>query len=117
MSSGRVRKQSDSLPHKMGPMKATLPMSSVLRGPISSCSGQNSSGAFSALSPPLLRHVSPPEATVCGHRSPGALNYTGNLEKLHKFFSLSHMQCFIKKKFGFFFSFKKEYLKLQQNYV
>lgn len=81
MSSGRVRKQSDGLPlHKIGPMKATLPMSSVLRGPIPSRSGRSiSGGAFSALSPPLLRHVSPPESTVCGHRSPGALNYAGNL--------------------------------------
>lgn len=67
----RVRKQSDGLPQK-GPMKATLPMSSLLRGSIASGSQTIGSGVFSAVSPPM-RLISP-EHSICGHRSPGALN-------------------------------------------
>lgn len=74
--SSRVRKASDALPTKMGPMKATLPMSSLLRGPISS-GGTIGTAFFTALSPPM-RHISP-EHNICGHRSPGALNYKGKL--------------------------------------
>ncbi|XP_037025514.1 protein FAM117B-like isoform X1 [Bradysia coprophila] len=59
------------LPHKMGPIKATIPISSLLRGPISS--GTSGSNLFMALSPPM-RHISP---EYSGHRSPGALNTKG----------------------------------------
>lgn len=81
------------------PLKATLPMSSVLRGPIASgalLACGSGGGVFGALSPPpplaaltgaqsggatgaalLLRHISPPEFAVCGHRSPGWQSYTG----------------------------------------
>lgn len=61
------------LPHKMGPIKATIPISSLLRGPIASKSGTNGSNLFMALSPPM-RHISPEHS---GHRSPGALNTRG----------------------------------------
>lgn len=64
--SSRVRKPSDGSSSKMGPMKATLPMASLLRGSIQ-CG-----------SPITLRHISP-EHAMCGHRSPGALTYKGLL--------------------------------------
>lgn len=72
--SSRVRKQSDGLQHKMVPMKATLPMSSLLRGPILSA-GTTTSNIFSSFSPPM-RHISP-EHNISGHRSPGSINYKG----------------------------------------
>lgn len=61
------------LPHKMGPIKATIPISSLLRGPIVSRTGTSGSNLFMALSPPM-RHISPEHS---GHRSPGALNTKG----------------------------------------
>ncbi|KAJ6627058.1 Protein FAM117B, partial [Pseudolycoriella hygida] len=61
------------LPHKMGPIKATIPISSLLRGPIASKTSASGSNMFMALSPPM-RHISPEHS---GHRSPGALNTTG----------------------------------------
>ncbi|GAB0098679.1 protein FAM117B-like [Sergentomyia squamirostris] len=54
------------------PLKAVLPVSSLLRNVQYPPQGGSYFGA-SALSPPL-RHVSP-EHLVSGHRSPGALNY------------------------------------------
>lgn len=65
------------LPHKMGPIKATIPISSLLRGPIASKTG-NGSNLFMALSPPM-RHISPEHS---GHRSPGALNTIGGKRDL-----------------------------------
>lgn len=77
--SSRVRKPSEGLSTKMGPMKATLPVSSLLRGSLQgglvTTSIVSSNVALSVLSPPL-RHISP-EHTLCGHRSPGALNCKG----------------------------------------
>lgn len=73
--SNRVRK-SDG-PSKMGPMKATLPMASLLRGSIQ-CGSNVNSGVISP-----MRHVSP-EHAICGHRSPGALNYKGKKLYLYK---------------------------------
>lgn len=64
--SSRVRKPSDGT-SKIGPMKATLPMASLLRGSIQ-C------GSVGVISP--MRHISP-EHALCGHRSPGALTYKG----------------------------------------
>lgn len=64
------------LPHKMGPIKATIPISSLLRGPIAS--GTSGSNLFMALSPPI-RHISPEHS---GHRSPGALNSRGLIKLL-----------------------------------
>lgn len=64
----------DVVTPKGGPLKATLPIASVLRGPIVI----HTSGPFGALSPPpLMRHISPPEYSACGQRSPGALHFTG----------------------------------------
>lgn len=71
--SSRVRKQSDGPAQKLGPMKATLPMPSLLRGTIY-C---GSSFSTSITSP--MRHISP-EHTISGHRSPGALSYKNNTE-------------------------------------
>ena len=73
--SSRVRKQTESQPTKLGPMKATLPMSSVLRAPLQPCSTTSSN--FSITLTPPLRHISP-EHELSGHRSPGAASYKGN---------------------------------------
>lgn len=68
-------KQSDGLLQKVGPMKATLPMSSLLR-PLNNVglttNNNNSSNAYSTMSPPM-RLISPDHSS--GHRSPGAINY------------------------------------------
>uniref|UniRef100_A0A1L8DCC0 Uncharacterized protein n=1 Tax=Nyssomyia neivai TaxID=330878 RepID=A0A1L8DCC0_9DIPT len=56
------------------PLRAVLPVSSLLRGYTRIPGGGTYFGA-SAFSPPL-RHISPEHlVTVSGHRSPGALNY------------------------------------------
>ncbi|XP_055706270.1 protein FAM117B-like isoform X3 [Phlebotomus papatasi] len=55
------------------PLKAVLPVSSLLRG--YQCPPSASYFSASALSPPL-RHISPEHLiTASGHRSPGAINY------------------------------------------
>ncbi|XP_031622682.1 protein FAM117B-like isoform X2 [Contarinia nasturtii] len=67
-------KQSDGLIQKVGPMKATIPMSSLLR-PLNSAglTSTQSNRLFSAMSPPM-RLISPDHSSS-GHRSPGANNY------------------------------------------
>lgn len=72
-------KQSDGMLQKVGPMKATIPMSSLLRPSNSaSLSAANSNHGFSTMSPPM-RLISP-DHNSSGHRSPGAINYyKGNL--------------------------------------
>lgn len=66
-------KQSDGLIQKVGPMKATIPMSSLLR-PLNSASiaVTGSTRLFSTMSPPM-RLISP-DHNSSGHRSPGAIN-------------------------------------------
>lgn len=72
-------KQSDGLMQKVGPMKATIPMSSLLRPYNCSSAGSGSSSTgvnshlFSTMSPPI--HLISPDHNSCGHRSPGAANY------------------------------------------
>ncbi|KAL4715996.1 hypothetical protein ACJJTC_013296 [Scirpophaga incertulas] len=71
--SGRVRKQSDC-PAKQGPMRATLPVSSVMKqsgGIKKSC---NNSPTLSPTN--VWRRISPDHA-LSGQRSPGAVNYKG----------------------------------------
>lgn len=69
-------KQSDGLLQKVGPMKATIPMSSLLR-PLNNVglttNNNNSNNAYSTMSPPM-RLISPDHSSS-GHRSPGAINY------------------------------------------
>lgn len=67
-------KQSDGLLQKVGPMKATIPMSSLLR-PLNNAgfNATNSNHLFSAMSPPM-RLISPDHSSS-GHRSPGSINY------------------------------------------
>lgn len=71
--SGRVRKQSDCPVGKQGPMRATLPVSSVMKG-----GGLKKNAANSpTLSPTnVWRRISPDHA-LSGQRSPGAVNYKG----------------------------------------
>lgn len=72
--SGRLRKQSDWPVGKKGPMRATLPVSSVMKP---TASYKNSSGNSPILSPTnLWRRISPDHA-LSGQRSPGAVNYKG----------------------------------------
>lgn len=81
---------------KVGPMKATIPMSSLLR-PLNGSNnssvagtGRTTSGGpannltlYSAMSPPM-RLISP-DHNSSGHRSPGAANYfKGSLIKQEK---------------------------------
>lgn len=74
--SSRVRK----------PIKATLPMPSLLKsGTIISSTSRSGSGNNSSLvSPP--RHISPDHSLLLsgGHRSPGALNYKGKSHNHHQ---------------------------------
>lgn len=76
--SGRVRKQSDCPVGKQGPMRATLPVSSVMKGG----SLKKSTGNSPTLSPTnVWRRISPDHA-LSGQRSPGAVNYKGLSWKL-----------------------------------
>ncbi|CAH0585695.1 unnamed protein product [Chrysodeixis includens] len=72
--SGRVRKQSDCPVGKQGPMRATLPVSSVMK----QSGGLKKNAANSpTLSPTnAWRRISPDHA-LSGQRSPGAVNYKG----------------------------------------
>lgn len=71
--SGRVRKQSDC-PVGKGPMRATLPVSSVMK---QSGSLKKNTGNSPTLSPTnVWRRISPDHA-LSGQRSPGAVNYKG----------------------------------------
>lgn len=67
--SSRVRKYSEGLPQKVGPIKATLPITSVLRGSLYSSSSANFN-LLPARSPPM-RHISP-EYSLSSPRSPSA---------------------------------------------
>lgn len=72
--SGRVRKQSECPVGKQGPMRATLPVSSIMKqaGGI-----RKSCGNSPTLSPTnVWRRISPDHA-LSGQRSPGAGNYKG----------------------------------------
>ncbi|XP_061716141.1 glucocorticoid-induced transcript 1 protein-like [Cydia pomonella] len=71
--SGRVRNKSDCPVGKQGPMRATLPVSSVMKG-----GGlKKSTGNSPTLSPTnVWRRISPDHA-LSGQRSPGAVNYKG----------------------------------------
>lgn len=86
----RGKPSDGSIMQKVGPMKATIPMSSLLRPEFISNNGGNcssvagngrttSAGAannlnlYSAMSPPI-RLISP-DHNSSGHRSPGAANY------------------------------------------
>ncbi|XP_013165191.1 PREDICTED: glucocorticoid-induced transcript 1 protein-like isoform X1 [Papilio xuthus] len=72
--SGRVRKQSDCPVSKQGPMRATLPVSSVMK---QSGGFKKNSGNSPTLSPTnVWRRISPDHA-LSGQRSPGAVNYKG----------------------------------------
>lgn len=72
--SSRVRKQSDCPVGKQGPMRATLPVSSVMK----QSGGLKKNAANSpTLSPTnVWRRISPDHA-LSGQRSPGAVNYKG----------------------------------------
>lgn len=72
--SGRVRKQSDCPVGKQGPMRATLPVSSVMK---QSGGLKKNAGNSPTLSPTnVWRRISPDHA-LSGQRSPGAVNYKG----------------------------------------
>ncbi|CAK1551100.1 unnamed protein product [Leptosia nina] len=72
--SGRVRKQSDCPVGKQGPMRATLPVSSIMK---SSGGFKKNAGNSPTLSPTnAWRRISPDHA-LSGQRSPGAVNYKG----------------------------------------
>lgn len=72
--SSRLRKQSDCPVGKQGPMRATLPVSSVMK---QSGGLKKSSGNSPTLSPTnVWRRISPDHA-MSGQRSPGAINYKG----------------------------------------
>lgn len=76
--SGRVRKQSDCPVGKQGPMRATLPVSSVMKGGGLKKNASNSP----TLSPTnAWRRISPDHA-LSGQRSPGAVNYKGKTHGL-----------------------------------
>lgn len=68
----RSKQMQDGSLQKMGPIKATIPMSSFLR-PLNGGSVSSDCTLFAALSPPM-RHISPDHQS-CGHRSPCAANY------------------------------------------
>lgn len=96
-------KQSDGLIQKVGPMKATIPMSSLLR-PLNSASlaVTGSTRLFSTMSPPM-RLISP-DHNSSGHRSPGAINcYKGTKKNSFTFIQMKvSIPCFIH--FSFFFA-------------
>ncbi|XP_045518342.1 protein FAM117B-like isoform X1 [Pieris brassicae] len=72
--SGRVRKQSDCPVGKQGPMRATLPVSSIMKP---SGGFKKNTGNSPTLSPTnVWRRISPDHA-LSGQRSPGAVNYKG----------------------------------------
>lgn len=75
--SNRVRKQTEGQSQKMGPMKATIPMPTLLKSSLT-CGG--STLGSNLVSP--MRHISP-EHTLSGHRSPGALSYKGITIYIH----------------------------------
>lgn len=72
--SGRVRKQSDCPVGKQGPMRATLPVSSVMKQGGSLKRNQGNSPTLSPTN--IWRRISPDHA-LSGQRSPGAVNYKG----------------------------------------
>lgn len=77
-SSQWVRKSSPS--SKQGPMKATLPMSSLTRQNSNLIQSQNSSPTLSPTS--SWKSRTSPDPSLSGLRSPGAVNYRGELELL-----------------------------------
>lgn len=77
--SSRVRKQNE-------PMKAFVPVSSLLvrgSGSLHGCatatSGPASAKSLSATLSPPIRHISPEHVALSGNRSPGALTYKGKV--------------------------------------
>lgn len=73
--SGRVRKQTDCPVGKQGPMRATLPVSSVMKQ--SGGLKKNASNSPTLSPTNVWRRVSPDHA-LSGQRSPGAVNYKGS---------------------------------------
>lgn len=74
--SGRVRKQVDCPVAKQGPMRATLPVSSVMKQ--SGGLKKNASNS-PTLSPTNVWPRISPDHALSGQRSPGAVNYKGNI--------------------------------------
>lgn len=73
--SGRVRQQSDCPIGKQGPMRATLPVSSLMK---QSGGLRKSCGNSPTLSPTNNWRRASPDHSLSGQRSPGAVNYKGN---------------------------------------
>lgn len=67
-------KQSDGLLQKAGPMKATIPMSSLLRPLTNVTVGSTNTCHFAIAMSPPMRLISP-DHNGSGHRSPGSINY------------------------------------------
>lgn len=65
-------KQSDGILQKVGPMKATIPMSSLLR-PLNNVT-TNTCHFSITMSPPM--QLLSPDHNGSGHRSPGSINYS-----------------------------------------
>lgn len=74
-SSQWVRKSSPS--SKQGPMKATLPMSSLTRQNSNLIQSQNNSPTLSPTS--SWKSRTSPDPSLSGLRSPGAVNYRGTV--------------------------------------
>lgn len=70
--SGRVRKQMDCPVGKQGPMRATLPVSSVMK---SGGIKKNASNSPTLSPTNMWPRISPD--TLSGQRSPGAVTYKG----------------------------------------
>lgn len=68
-------KQSDGMLQKIGPMKATIPMSSLLRPLNNVTVATTNTCHFSIAMSPPMRLVSP-DHNGSGHRSPGSINYS-----------------------------------------
>lgn len=77
----RVRKSSPCSSSKQGPMRATLPMSSLLRQGSNLRKSKSNSPTLSPTSPWRTR-ISP-EASLSGQRSPGSLSYKGKSKTLN----------------------------------
>lgn len=74
--SGRVRKQIDCPVGKQGPMRATLPVSSVMKQ--SGGLKKNASNS-PTLSPTNVWPRISPDHALSGQRSPGAVSYKGTV--------------------------------------
>lgn len=66
---------------KQGPLKATLPMSSLTRQNSNLKQTESNSSCSISPSTSFWKVTASPEATSCGLRSPGAINYKGKIIK------------------------------------